>query len=82
MEYYRRDESAQSVPLTTGAPKTETQPLPQQVTATVAAKKILKELNIRLIAEDTGLDYGRTVELRCETGELYIKAVRHPVKII
>ena len=28
-----------------------------------AAKKILKEKGIRLVAEDTGLNYGRTVEL-------------------
>ena len=27
-----------------------------------AAKKILKEKGIRLVAEDTGLNYGRTVE--------------------
>ncbi len=47
-----------------------------------AAKVILKELGIRLIAEDTGLNYGRTVELHCETGEFYIKAVGKPVKII
>ncbi len=32
------------------------------------AKIILKELRIPLIAEDTGLNYGRTVELDCETG--------------
>lgn len=47
-----------------------------------AAKKILKELGIRLIAEDTGLNYGRTVELHCDTGEFYIKSVGKPVKII
>lgn len=49
---------------------------------TIAAKQILKELNIRLVAEDTGLNYGRTIELHCETGELYVKAVRQQVKII
>ena len=47
-----------------------------------AAKKILKEKGIRLIAEDTGLNYGRTVELHCETGDFYIKAVGKPVKVI
>ena len=46
------------------------------------AKIILKELGIRLIAEDTGLNYGRTVELHCDTGEFFIKAVGKPVKII
>lgn len=48
----------------------------------LAAKEILKKLNIRLIAEDTGLNYGRTVELHCETGDFYIKAIRQPSKII
>jgi len=47
-----------------------------------AAKQILKEKGIRLVAEDTGLNYGRTVELHCETGEFYIKAVGKPVKVI
>lgn len=47
-----------------------------------AAKIKLKELGIRLVAEDTGLNYGRTVELHCDTGEFYIKAVGKPVKII
>lgn len=40
-----------------------------------AAKLILKELRIPLVAEDTGLNYGRTVELRCEDGSFFIKAV-------
>ncbi len=48
----------------------------------LASKKKLKELGIRLIAEDTGLNYGRTVELHCDTGEYYIKSVGKPVKII
>lgn len=46
------------------------------------ARKVLKELGIRLIAEDTGLNYGRTVELHCDTGEFYIKSVGKPIKII
>ncbi len=41
-----------------------------------------KELGIRLVAEDTGLNYGRTVELHCDTGEFYIKSVGKPLKII
>lgn len=47
-----------------------------------AAKIKLKQLGIRLVAEDTGLNYGRTVELHCDTGEFYIKAVGKPLKII
>ena len=49
---------------------------------TEAAKLKLKELGIRLVAEDTGLNYGRTVELHCDTGEFYIKSVGRPLKII
>lgn len=47
-----------------------------------AAKRILKQKGIRLIAEDTGLNYGRTVELHCETGEFYIKSVGKTLKVI
>lgn len=47
-----------------------------------AAKVVLKELGIPLIAEDTGLNYGRTVELDCETGNFLIKAVGKDPKII
>lgn len=47
-----------------------------------AAKTILKQKGIRLVAEDTGLNYGRTVELNCDTGEFYIKSVGKPLKII
>ena len=47
-----------------------------------ASKAKLKEMGIRLLAEDTGLNYGRTVELHTETGEFYIKSVGKPLKII
>lgn len=47
-----------------------------------AAKKVLKELNIPLIAEDTGLNYGRTVELDCSNGNFTIKAVGKSIKVI
>ena len=47
-----------------------------------AAKAKLKQLGIRLVEEDTGLNYGRTVELHCDTGEFYIKSVGKPLKII
>lgn len=40
-----------------------------------SSKATLKKLGIRLIAEDTGLNYGRTVELYCENGKFLIKAV-------
>ena len=47
-----------------------------------ASKAKLKELGVRLVAEDTGLNYGRTVELYSENGDYYIKAVGKDVKII
>ncbi|MCI7492754.1 MAG: chemotaxis protein CheD [Lachnobacterium sp.] len=46
------------------------------------AKIILKELKVRLVAEDTGLNYGRTVVLNCENGEYLIKSVGKPQKVI
>lgn len=47
-----------------------------------ASKAKLKALGIPLLAEETGLNYGRTVELYCSTGEFYIKSVGKPLKII
>ena len=44
--------------------------------------QMLKELKIPLVAEDTGLNYGRTVILDCETGDFIIKAVGKPIKTI
>ena len=49
---------------------------------TQEAKLMLKELKIPLVAEDTGLNYGRTVELNCENGDFHIKAVGKSSKII
>lgn len=47
-----------------------------------ASREKLKELGIRLVAEDTGLNFGRTVELYSETGGFLIKAVGRPEKYI
>mgnify|MGYP000264173161 CR=1 FL=1 len=47
-----------------------------------ASKKKLKELGIRIVAEDTGLNYGRTVVLDCNTGDFMIKSVGKENKII
>ncbi len=47
-----------------------------------ASRAKLKQLGIKLIAEDCGLNYGRTVELYSETGEYYIKSVGKPLKIL
>lgn len=40
-----------------------------------ATKKVLKELGIPILAEDTGKNYGRTVTFFPETGEFHIRAV-------
>lgn len=47
-----------------------------------SVKKTLKELNIPLLSEDTGLNYGRTVEFYPETGDYIIKSVGKPSKTI
>ena len=46
------------------------------------AKLVLKQLGIPLVAEDTGLNYGRTVELDCNTGDFLIKSVGKSSKVI
>lgn len=47
-----------------------------------AVKAKLKELGIRLIAEDTGDSYGRTVVFYPETGEYLIRAIGKDPKTI
>lgn len=49
----------------------------------VEATKIkLSQLRIPIIAEDTGLNYGRTIEFYPETGKLIIKSVGKPIKTL
>lgn len=40
-----------------------------------AVKEVLKKLDIRILAEDTGGNYGRTVELRLDTGKFRVKTI-------
>lgn len=47
-----------------------------------ASKKKLKELNIPILAEDTGESYGRTVVFFPETGNFIIRAVGRPERTI
>ena len=47
-----------------------------------AARKKLRAMHIKLLAEDTGLNYGRTVIYYPETGIYVIKAVGKPEKSI
>ena len=44
--------------------------------------KVLKEMNIRVLAQDTGNSYGRTVIFYPETGDFVIRAVGKPEKVI
>jgi chemotaxis protein CheD len=41
----------------------------------VAVKKVLAANKIRIIAEDTGLNYGRTVFFDVSTGTMQVKSV-------
>lgn len=43
---------------------------------------MLNELKIPLLARETGENYGRTVELYCDSGEFIIKSVGKPIKRI
>lgn len=47
-----------------------------------ATRLKLKELGIPLLAEDCGLNYGRTIEFYSETGELKIKTIGKEIKFI
>lgn len=47
-----------------------------------ATKRKLSQLGIPILAEDTGLTYGRTIEFYPENGNLVIKAVGKPIKTI
>ena len=47
-----------------------------------AVKAVLKKEGIRLLAEDTGLNYGRTIEFYSENGQLLIKRVGKVSKTI
>ena len=47
-----------------------------------ATKEALRKLNIRIVAEDTGLNYGRTIVFDSLNGDLLIKAVGKPEQVI
>jgi len=48
----------------------------------IAAKECLKELNIPIVAEDTGGNFGRTIELYSDGGILLVKTIGHGSKEI
>lgn len=47
-----------------------------------ATLKLLKSLNIPIVAKDVGLNYGRTIELYTEDGRLIVKTIGHGIKTI
>ncbi|MGI6587763.1 MAG: chemotaxis protein CheD [Peptococcia bacterium] len=48
----------------------------------VAVKNVLKINKIKLLAEDTGGNYGRTIEFFTENGQLLVKSIHKGVKVI
>ncbi len=47
-----------------------------------ACIKILREMNIPILAMDTGANYGRTVELYAEDGRFLIKTIGHGIRTL
>lgn len=47
----------------------------------VAVKRVLKECGIRIIAEDTGLNYGRTVYFNTDSGLMTVKSFNHGIHV-
>lgn len=47
-----------------------------------ASRMALKKLGVTILADDTGADYGRTVEIYSENGDYVIKAVGKPRSVI
>jgi chemotaxis protein CheD len=45
-----------------------------------SCKSVLKQYSIPVNGEDTGGNYGRTIEFNCETGVLLIRSVQQGVK--
>jgi chemotaxis protein CheD len=45
-----------------------------------AVKETLQKLKVRIIAEDTGLNYGRTVYFYAEDGRMVVKSCTMGVK--
>ncbi|ALS21658.1 MULTISPECIES: chemotaxis protein CheD [Paenibacillus] len=45
-----------------------------------SCKEVLHRYSIPIKAEDTGANYGRTIEFDCQTGILVVRSVQHGVK--
>lgn len=48
----------------------------------LATKEILATLKIPIISEDTGGNFGRTIELYADTGNMLVKTIGHGIKQI
>jgi chemotaxis protein CheD len=48
----------------------------------IKVKEILDEMKIRIIAEDTGGDYGRTIDFYMENGEIKVKSLGKEDRIL
>lgn len=48
----------------------------------IASTQKLKELNIKIISEDTGGNFGRTIVLKTTDGSLFIRTIGHGEKTI
>jgi len=48
----------------------------------LATKKVLKDEGIRIISEDIGGNYGRTIQFNSQDGSVLVKTIGHGVKII
>jgi len=48
----------------------------------LSVKSILASLDIRIVSEDVGGDYGRTIDFYLETGEIRIKTIGKDTKVI
>ncbi|WKB34846.1 chemotaxis protein CheD [Terrilactibacillus sp. S3-3] len=48
----------------------------------LAVKDQLKQFRIPVVAEETGKNYGRTIEFYIETGKLFIRAINKDEKMI
>ncbi|MBF8983070.1 chemotaxis protein CheD [Lutibacter sp. B2] len=48
----------------------------------IATKEVLRELHIPIVAEDTGGNFGRTIELYTDTGKMLIKTIGQGIKEI
>jgi chemotaxis protein CheD len=45
-------------------------------------RDVLGEIGIRIVAEDVGGDYGRTIDFYAEDGRLKIKSLGKPEKVL